>query len=213
MTTETSFSHVFARALLGEPTTVVGLGDAPRQLPVADWTRPADRADHQMLALCRGATIDIGCGPGRLTGALSELGHTALGIDVVGQAVSLTRDRGAAALQRDVFDTVPGEGRWHTALLADGNVGIGGDPVALLTRVRELLDPDGVIVAEVAAPGVPGSSGWATIEVESHRSRPFRWAVLGVDGVREVAHDAGLVEESVHCFDGRWVVVLEVRQP
>ena len=64
-------------------------------------------------------------------------------------------DRGGAALRRDVFDTLPGEGRWETALLADGNVGIGGDPVALLRRLREVLDPRGRVVAEVAAPGTP----------------------------------------------------------
>ncbi len=64
-----------------------------------------------------------------------------LGIDVVPEAVEQTRRRGASALQRDLFDALPGEGRWQTALLADGNVGIGGDPVALLARTRDLVQP------------------------------------------------------------------------
>ena len=38
--------------------------------------------------------------------------------------------RGATVLQRDIFGPLPGEGRWGTALLFDGNVGIGGDPAA-----------------------------------------------------------------------------------
>jgi len=208
MSAESSFSQVFARALLGEPTHVVGLSDSPRVLPVSAWTRPADRADHQILGLCEGPTIDIGCGPGRLTEALSDLGHLALGIDVVEEAVELTLERGATAVQRDVFDVLPGEGRWQTALLADGNIGIGGDPVALLGRVRELVEPRGRIVVELAAPGVPRSSGWAALEGESHRSRPFRWAVIGVDDAHTLAQAVGLVVDGIHQIEDRWVVVM-----
>lgn len=77
-----------------------------------------------------------------------------LGIDVVPEAVALTRERGASALVRDVFAPVPGEGWWDTALLANGNIGIGGDPVTLLRRVHALLLPGGRAVVEVARPGV-----------------------------------------------------------
>ncbi|HXH78440.1 class I SAM-dependent methyltransferase [Nocardioides sp.] len=208
MTAESSFSDVFARALLGEPTSVVGLDGTPSPLPMASWLRPADSADHRMLALCEGPTIDIGCGPGRMTVALSELGHLSLGIDVVPEAVELTRRRGASALRRDVFDRLPSEGRWQSALLADGNVGIGGDPVALLARVRELLDPRGRMVVELMGPGVRSSSGWGTLEGAAHRSRPFRWAVVGVDDVHTLASSAGLVVDAVHDVGGRWVAVL-----
>ena len=36
------------------------------------------------------------------------------------------------SLQASVFDRLPGAGRWGTALLLDGNIGIGGRPTALL---------------------------------------------------------------------------------
>ena len=101
-------------------------------LRLDDWNRPADDHEHEVLARCVGPTLDVGCGPGRLTAALAERGQVALGIDVVGDAVGQTLQRGGSALRRSVFDPVPGEGRWRTVLLADGNVGIGGDPVALL---------------------------------------------------------------------------------
>ena len=54
---------------------------------------------------------------------------------MVPEAVAQTPDRGVAAIRRNVFDALPGEGRWRTALLADGNIGIGGDPAALLRRL------------------------------------------------------------------------------
>ena len=57
--------------------------------------------------------------------------------------MQLARSCGALALHRDVFATVPGTGRWARVLLADGNIGIGGDPDALLSRVAELLKPPG----------------------------------------------------------------------
>lgn len=54
---------------------------------------------------------------------------TALGIDVSEIAVAHARSRGATAIEASVFDRVPGAGRWGSAPLLDGNVGIGGCPV------------------------------------------------------------------------------------
>ncbi len=209
MTQLESFSHVFAQALRGAPCHVVGLGASPAPLPVGDWVRRADTADQAMLAHCVGATIDIGCGPGRLSAALADLGHVVLGVDVVEEAVDQTRARGVSALLRDVYHPIPGEGRWRTALLADGNVGIGGDPLRLLSRARQLLDPRGRIVVELAAPGVPSVTSWASLECAGARSRPFRWSVVGVDGIAALAGEAGLSVHTIDSHDDRWFVVLQ----
>ncbi|WP_165354371.1 class I SAM-dependent methyltransferase [Nocardioides glacieisoli] len=205
---EQSFSEVFASALGGAPTVVVGLGDEPMALPVHLWSRAADDSDHELVALCDGPTLDIGCGPGRLTEALVEHGHLALGIDVVPTAVAMTVDRGVAAMLRDVFDRLPGEGRWHSALLADGNIGIGGDPVRLLQRVRAVVVPGGRVVVELDGPGSAVMSCWAALEGSHTRSRPFRWATLGVDDVRRVAAAAGFDGVRVHHLGQRWAAVL-----
>jgi SAM-dependent methyltransferase len=205
---EQSFSEVFASALDGAPTVVVGISDQPQALPVALWNRPADDADHGLVALCDGPTLDIGCGPGRMTEALSARSHIALGIDVVATAVMMTRERGVPAMQRDVFDRLPGEGRWHTALLADGNIGIGGDPVRLLQRVRTLLVPGGRVVVELGGPGTAVVNCWASLQARDRRSRPFRWATLGVDDVDSVATAAGFHVASVSRLGERWVAVL-----
>jgi SAM-dependent methyltransferase len=207
-TGDVSFSEVFSRALRGLPCSVIGLAGGPVELPVHSWRNEADEADLALLAYCEGSTLDIGCGPGRLSAALARLGHVVLGIDVVHEAVGQTLDRGVSAVRRDVFDRLPGERRWHTALLADGNLGIGGDPGALLARARELLAPSGRVVVELAAPGVRQSTEWAVLESEGVRSRPFRWAVLGTDDIREVGTAAGFTRVGVHPIGHRWCAVL-----
>lgn len=206
---------VFAHALRGEECHLVAGTMAPVRLPVEDWTRRPDPGDLAILAECRGPTLDIGCGPGRLTAELAARGTPTLGIDVVAEAVGQTRGRGGAALHRDVFARLPGDGRWSTALLADGNIGIGGDPVALLSRVRELLAPVGRAVVELAPPGVAGARLLAELWCRCFRTPPFDWAVVGTDDIGRHAAGAGLVVEHVAHHSGgdgsadRWWAVLE----
>ena len=210
--TVVGFTEVFAQALQGHPCHVLDLGgnEPDRLLPVADWTRRADEHDEVLLRHCEGPTLDIGCGPGRLAERLVHRGHLALGIDIVPEAVSQTVKRGAAALRRNVFDSLPGEGRWRTALLADGNIGIGGDPAALLHRVREVLDPRGRVVVELAAPGAGLQRTRAVLSCAGRRTRPFDWAVVGLDVVPELAGRVGLhVATSGVTDDDRWFAVLE----
>lgn len=213
MTAELSFTEAFTWALRGIPTRVTHSSGGFTPLPVDAWSGHADAADHALLDLCEGDTLDIGCGPGRLTDELTRRGHDALGVDVVEEAVHQTRRRGAAAVVADVFGLVPREGQWTTVLLADGNVGISGDPSHLLRRVRQLLHPGGRAVVEVGCPGAGSSAGWSRLELAHGRSRPFRWASVAVDDIATVALAAGLVVASVHRLAhgdaGRWAVVLE----
>lgn len=208
-----SFSSLFAHALRGVPCRVLGLDGGPAELPIHEWTRQADPADDVLLGHCRGATLDVGCGPGRLAARLAERGERVLGIDVVPEAVGQTRARGVPALESSVFDRLPDEGRWRTALLADGNVGIGGDPQALLRRLRSVVSDRGRIVVELAPPGVATSTRWARLEVAGTRSRPFRWSVVGVDGILDLARGTGWTVETRAPFGaGRWLAVLEVHR-
>lgn len=200
----------FGRALRGEPAMIVGLGDRSAPLPVGAWQRDIDADDAAMLKHCLGSTLDVGCGPGRMTAALAATGQVALGIDVVPDAVAQTIDRGGVAIRRDLFDALPGEGRWESALLADGNVGIGGDPVALLRRIRQLLASGGRAVVEVAAPGVPTVSRSLRLAVAGSTSPPFPWAFVGADDIEDLARHAGLAMRSLHAHGARWCSVLEV---
>jgi SAM-dependent methyltransferase len=203
-----SYAAVFTSALRGDPCEVIGLTPEPHQLPVVDWMRQVDGGDLALIAECRGETLDVGCGPGRMTRALAERGHAVLGIDVVPEAVQMTRVRGAVAIVRDIFDSVPGEGRWASALLADGNIGIGGDPRALLSRLRAVLAPGGRIVVDLAPPGAGLQTRSVRLQTSELRSRPFRWAVVGADAVGTLAMGAGLSVLGLHSHGDRWFAVL-----
>ena len=151
-----------------------------------------DAADEELLRHCRGPVLDVGCGPGRLTVALTERGISALGVDISRTAVAQVRRAGAPALHRSVFDPLPGQGRWATVLLADGNIGIGGLPARLLHRCVQLLAPGGRILIE-AEPGNVDEQLTAWLEHPDGRRGPvFPWARLGTAAVLRAAADADL---------------------
>jgi len=58
---------------------------------VRRWLRDADPVDLDLVGVCDGPTLDVGCGPGRLTVALAQQGTPALGIDICAEAVTRTR--------------------------------------------------------------------------------------------------------------------------
>ena len=207
---EVPVDRVFASALRGQPCLVWDADECRGLLPVEAWLKEADQVDQEVLALCQGPTVDIGCGPGRMAQALARRGRAVLGIDVVPEAVAISLRRGVSALLRDVFGPIPGEGRWETALLADGNIGIGGDPVALLERTRDLVRPGGRVVVEVAPPGTGVVTRHISIETEIGRSDVFPWTLVGADAIEAVALAAGLRLRSQERFGDRWCAVLEV---
>jgi len=169
----------FDEALAGGPHWLHLDDGRHQELPVTRWLGEPDGADELMLACCRGTTLDIGCGPGRLTGTLRTRGAPVLGIDVSQRAVRLTEDRGGVALHRDVFDPLPRQGAWDHVLLADGNIGIGGDPPQLLRRVRHLLTSGGSAIVEVEPPGAGMHRGAARIGA----GPAFPWARVGADAL------------------------------
>ena len=198
---------MFDDALLGEPVFLQHEDGARVPLDVDVWKRPRF-GDERVVRSCTGPTLDVGCGPGRITDALTVAGVPALGIDISRRAVRLTRERGAAALQRDVFTRVPCTGRWQHVLLLDGNIGIAGRPAALLRRCRDLAAPQGQVIVEVAGPGV-GASRLSLCLVRSGQvGQPFAWSVVGVDAISQVAAAAGLLVAARWVVAGRWFATL-----
>ena len=174
----------------------------------AAWSR-LSAADEVVVSRCEGPVLDLGCGPGRFVEALACRGVPALGVDLSREAVVQTRLRGACALVRDVHERLPGEGRWGTVLLADGNIGIGGDPFALLRRCRDVLRPGALALVE-ASPE-PSHDVRTTVTLHGpggRRSIPVPWAVLGTPALVRVAAAAGFVAVEDWRVGGRAFVML-----
>lgn len=163
-------------------------------LEVERWCAAADAADLDALRRCEGSVLDIGCGPGRLVAALTAQGRRVLGIDVSPAAVARTAAAGGAALRCSVFDSLPGEGSWGTALLLDGNIGIGGDPRALLARTAALVHRTGLLIVETSSADVDER---ARVSVAGdpyaghHTADPFPWARVGTPALLRYADAAG----------------------
>lgn len=203
--------NLYDRALGGERCWVRHDDGEVRYLPVRKWLggRDADgEFDRTILTLCKGPTIDLGCGPGRLVTELVRRGVPALGVDQSATAVGIARRSGAPVLRRDVFEPLPGTGRWQTVLLADGNVGLGGDPLRVLRRSAELLKRGGHCIVEFEAVVTGVRTGWVRLESSRTIGPWFRWASVGIDCAAELADEAGLSLSGIHPIGGRVVASL-----
>ncbi|SOX51704.1 class I SAM-dependent methyltransferase [Mycobacterium ahvazicum] len=164
--------------------------------------------DEAVTQMCSGPTIELGCGPGRLVARLFERGIPALGIDRSATAIRLAGRGGAPALLGDVFEPLPGMGRWQTVLLVDGNVGLGGDPRRILARAAELLRRGGRCVAEFEADAIGIRERWVRLESACDVGPWFRWASVGVDSAAALASQVGLTLTGVRLISGRVVASL-----
>jgi SAM-dependent methyltransferase len=205
--------HRFALAAgAGAPGARLRFHDgSATDLPVERWLGETDLEENRVLDRAQGPVLDVGCGPGRYAAALLRRGVPALGIDPAPTAIALARRRGAAVLQRSVFDPLPRSGAWATALLLDGNIGIGGDPVRLLGQLRALLRPGGRTLVEVGPPGadIAGLVGrTARLEIRGTSGPWFRWATVGAGAIPRLAFDAGFDLEDVWAAGGRWFAQL-----
>ncbi|MUL81673.1 MULTISPECIES: class I SAM-dependent methyltransferase [unclassified Mycolicibacterium] len=203
---------LYDRALDGERCWIRRDDGSLRHLPVYSWlggARADIRFDHAIVNLCSGPTLDLGCGPGRLVAGLVRRGLPALGVDLSRTAVELARGSGAPVLCRDLFEPLPGTGRWQTVLLADGNVGLGGDPWRVLQRAGELLGWGGRCLVEfdMAATGI--DAAWVRLESTCSVGPWFRWATVGLDCAARLSRDVGLAVTAVRPIGDRVIAVLE----
>ncbi|MBG6215285.1 MAG: class I SAM-dependent methyltransferase [Cryobacterium sp.] len=207
-------SEPYAQALQGEDNvlylhghrTDADPGAAARvsTMHAGRWSAGADAIDRALVAGVAGPVLDIGCGPGRMIQAALDEGLDAFGVDVSPTAVRIALIAGLAVLQRSVFDYIPLEGTWATLLLVDGNIGIGGDPDALLDRCVSLLAADGVLVVEVHRDPEHDLAYEGTLhDAAGHTSDAFPWAEIGVSALRRRAANVGLVQVAEWTRGGR----------
>ncbi len=168
------------------------------------WFEAPAPEELRILDRLQAPVLDIGCGPGRHVGCLVDDGVIALGIDTAPAMVRAARLRGAPVLERSIFDDLPGGGSWGSVLLLDGNIGIGGDPLALLRRVRRLLRHDGFAIAELSPPDVAASITVVRLEVDGEVSAPFGWATVPAGSITALSTAAGLRARRVWSEADRW---------
>ena len=171
----------------------------------------ADATDEALLQSVRGPVLDVGCGPGRHLHALARRGVFALGVDLSLVAVELARGGGARAIVGSVFDELPGAGSWRTALLLDGNIGIGGAPVRLLERIAALLEPGGAVLVELDPPGSRTGPVRARLESSAGPSGWFAWARIAAGEIDGFAGAAGFTVFERWDEAGRWFARLRRR--
>ena len=170
---------------LGRPRSV--------QVDVERFLSEPDAAETALARLLPGPVLDIGCGPGRMVRAAIDTSHRALGVDVSGAAVAIARDRGLPAVRRSVFEPLPDEGEWGSALLLDGNIGIGGDPARLVSRCTQLLRGAGRLIVETHPDGRRDHRFHGVLsDAAGTAGPPFPWAEVGHRALRRHARSAGL---------------------
>ncbi|MEI6252999.1 MAG: methyltransferase domain-containing protein [Mycobacteriaceae bacterium] len=206
--------QLYDRALTGERCWLRHDDGRVDLLPVHSWLGGCgsdERFDQAVVELCTGPTIDLGCGPGRLVAHLVARGIPALGVDQSAAAVQLARRSGAPVLLCDVFDPLPWTGHWQTVLLADGNIGLSGDPWKVLRRAAELLTSGGCCIAEFDTVTAGVRTDWVRLE-SSHSIGPwFRWASVGIDYAAALAEDVGLVLAGIHPIGDRVIASLKTK--
>lgn len=195
-------------AVVGRDPVLRYSDGAVEPLEVSRWLDEPDSVELDLLRLAQPPVLDVGCGPGRLVIGLSRMGLPALGIETAPSAVRTGRSRGASILERSVFGVVPGAGRWGSALLFDGTIGIGGCPRRLLRRLGELLRPGGIVLAEIDPPGSGLRQVEARIESGDEASEWFPWARVDATAMPWVAAEAGFTLMSLDHGRGRWFAVL-----
>lgn len=191
------FDDLYAGAAVAVHRVSGPPGNATLEVDLQRWTRPADHVDQMVVARCEAPVLDIGCGPGRMVAALQRSGRAVLGIDISTVAVAVGRRAGGQVLRRDLTLPLAGEGRWGTALLLDGNIGIGGDVAALLRRCREIVGAGGLIIGELDPDPERDEAYAVVLSHRAGRSDPVPWAAIGIRPLLRVAAALDLIVTEV----------------
>jgi hypothetical protein len=131
-----------------------------------------------------------------------------LGIDISSVAVEVGSGGGGQVLRRHLADPLPGEGRWGTALLLDGNVGIGGDIPGLLCRCQDLVGPGGLIICEVDSDPERHEAYHVVLSDGRGRSVAIPWASIGGRALQRLAAGLDLITAEEWCADHRVFLAL-----
>jgi SAM-dependent methyltransferase len=205
---------LYEDALLGAPEGAGGLhavgeDGSRRRLPVARWLGTPDAAEEAVLAHAVGPVLDVGCGVGRHVIALRGRGLRATGVEISPIAAAIARERGAEVIVGSVFER-PTTSDWQTALLLDGNIGIGGDATRLLRRTATLLAPAGRILVELEPPAGAPRARRVRLEGDRVVSHWMPWHFVAIEEIDGLAAAAGLAVHERWQAGDRWFAQLRL---
>jgi SAM-dependent methyltransferase len=185
----------------------VGEDGSRRRLPIARWLGTPDAAEEAVLGRAVGPVLDIGCGVGRHVAALRRRGVRATGVEISPVAAAIARERGAEVIVGSVFER-PTTMDWQTALLLDGNIGIGGDAGRLLRRTAALLAPSGRVLVELEPPAGACRARRVRLEGERAVSHWMPWHFVAAGEIDDLAAAAGLAVHERWQAGDRWFAQL-----
>lgn len=142
----------------------------------------------------RNRLLDIGCGSGNLLAQYRELGWTVRGIEINERACAVCRDRGLDVHQGTIFDA-PFESHQFDMIFLNHVIEHVLDPVGVMRRAVELLDPVGKLV--VITPNMRGigfrlyGSCWYPLDAPRHL------VLFDPDTLRRLGGKVGLVTHAV----------------
>ena len=206
-----SATFSFGAAMAGEPCTVHGLADVPHPLPMRRWAGLADASDEAVLAHCRGPVLDVGCGPGRMSGAPGGARRARCSASTSSPRRSPRPGRAGPARCTVTCST-------RCPVTAPGPACCSPTATSASAATRSGCCAGCV----VCSPPTAGSSSTShcpapgtrahmlELECGGRRSAPFPWTVAGHRVPPGVAAAAGLRVDAVHDHDGRWFAVLGV---
>jgi SAM-dependent methyltransferase len=137
--------------LRGSEEHYYGLVDAHR----AEFEREATRLLERIEEIRRppGRLLDVGCGRGLLLAEAARRGWQASGVDASPQAAAAVRARGLDVVESDFLTAPLGDRRFDVVLLQQV-VEHSTEPMALVTRARDLLREEGLLFV-----GTPNACG------------------------------------------------------
>jgi SAM-dependent methyltransferase len=115
--------------------------------PLLQWDEP-ERLGIQHV---RGRVLDVGCGAGRVSLYLQNLGYEVVGIDAAPGAIDASKKRGlkrAHVMSANAIDFP--ENMFDTIILYGNNFGILGEEIQIVEMLRSLwkvTTPNGIIIA------------------------------------------------------------------
>lgn len=154
----------------------------------------------------KGPVLDIGAGAGRAALALQRLGVSVLALDCEATCVQIMRERGVQqTVCSDIFN-FESEQKFNTILLLDSTIGLTGDISRLgelLTKIKKLLNPGGVVLVQDVSLGAVAYKFDARFEFRGQSGPPFSWVNYGYLALSKLCASQGWRAKCVGIHKGQ----------